>query len=198
MKNVNNNEITVKIKGDIQNVCENLKNKGFNIIDAFDLDDTYFIPKNLEIEKITVREILTKTILARDIRRNPDKVIQVLTFKEKNMDDEGNILSQNKSEVLVKDIEDAKNFLLAIGYKQILRIKEKNVTYANDEFEITLKDIEDGDKLIETDIIIDNEELNTVDKLIEKLKKYDIPIFTDNFFVKKAEIELEKVLRENI
>ena len=39
-----------------------------------------------------------------------------------------------------------------------------------------------------------SEELNTIDKLIKKINEINIPIYTDNYFVKKAEIDLDKIL----
>ena len=190
-----NNEITVKIKGDIQTVCKNLESKKFKIVDEFTLDDAYFIPNDLKLEKMTVREILAKAILVRSInKKNPQKIIKVLTFKKKNIDENGNILSQEKAEVDIESLEDGKKFLSAIGYKEIIRIKEIDTTWEKDGFKITLKDIENGDKLIESDIILENDELNTVEKLSKKFQEYEIQIYTDNYFVKKAEIELAKVL----
>ena len=195
MKKKENNEVTVKIKGDIQTVCKNLESKDFRIVDEFTLNDTYFIPKDLKIEKMTEREILAKAILIRNIRRkNPDRIVKVLTFKKKEIDENGNILSQEKAEVGVEDLEDAKKFLSVIGYKEIIRIKEKDITYERDGFKVSLKDIENGDKLIETDIVLENDRLNTVEKLNKKFEEYEIPIYTDNYFVKKAEVELKKVL----
>ena len=39
----------------------------------------------------------------------------------------------------------------------------------------------------------ESDELNTIDKLIKKINEINIPIYTDNYFVKKAEIELDKI-----
>lgn len=60
---------------------------------------------------------------------------------------------------------------------------------------LAIKDVKNGDKLIEVETE-ESEELNTIDKLIRKVNELDIPIYTDNYFVKKAEIELDKVLKD--
>ena len=60
---------------------------------------------------------------------------------------------------------------------------------------LAIKDVKNGDKLIEVETE-KSEELNTIDKLIRKVNELDIPIYTDNYFVKKAEIELDKVLKD--
>ena len=41
----------------------------------------------------------------------------------------------------------------------------------------------------------ENNEFDSIEKLINRVNQLDIPIYTDNYFVKKAEIELNKVLK---
>lgn len=74
-------------------------------------------------------------------------------------------------------------------------IREDDVVYKNGQLELAIKDVKNGDKLIEVETE-ESEELNTIDKLIRKVNELDIPIYTDNYFVKKAEIELDKVLKD--
>ncbi len=55
-------------------------------------------------------------------------------------------------------------------------------------------DIKGGGQLIEVEIVKDNSELHTIDKIKQKIKELEIPIDTNDYFIKKAEIELSKVL----
>ena len=73
-------------------------------------------------------------------------------------------------------------------------IKEDDVVYEKDGFQLAIKDISNGDKLIEVETNA-NDEFDSVEKLINRVNQLDIPIYTDNYFVKKAEIELNKVLK---
>ena len=91
----------------------------------------------------------------------------------------------------IESIEDAKKLLQAIGYREIMNIKENDTEYRKNGFQLAIKDIINGDKLIE---IEENEKYDTIEKIIKELEKQDIPIFTDNYFVKKAEVELNKIL----
>lgn len=189
------NEITVKIKGELSKFYEILEQKGFKIVSEFSMDDTYFIPRTLNLEEMSIREILSKAVIVRDIigktsgRRN-----KKITFKIKNFDECGNILSQEAINCDISEIEDAKKLLNAIGYREIMRIKENDIVYEKDGFELAIKDIENGDNLIEIETE-DDKEFDTIEKLIQKVNEIEIPIYTDNYFVKKAEIELEKVLK---
>lgn len=188
------NEITVKIKCELNELYKIVEEKGFKVVDKFSIDDTYFIPETLNLDKMKIREILSKAVLVRDIREKiSDKIIKQITFKIKNFDEFGNILSQESVNCDILEIEDAKKLLKAIGYKEIMNIKEDDVVYEKDGFQLAIKDIKDGDNLIEIEIE-ENNDLDTIEKLIQKINEIEIPIYTNNYFVKKAEIELDKVL----
>lgn len=188
------NEITVKIKCGIEEFYKILENKGFSVHHIFSMDDTYFIPSTLKIEKLTTREILKKAVLVREIvGKTSGKVRRIITFKIKNYDEKGNILSQKSINCDIFEIENAKELLSAMGYKEIMNIKENDTVYEKDGFEIAVKEIVNGDNLIEIETDKSGS-INTVDKLIKKINEIGIPIYTDSYFVKKAEIELNKVL----
>ena len=189
-----NNEITVKIKGSLNEFYKIIEEKDFKIAHKFSMNDAYFIPETLNLNKMSTREMLSKAILVREIKgKTSGKIIKKITFKIKNFDDNGNILSQEAVNCNIIDIEDAKNLLKAIGYREVMCIKEDDIVYEKDGLQLAIKDIKNGDKLIEIETE-DNDDLNTIDKLIQRINKLDIPIYTDNYFVKKAEIELDKVL----
>lgn len=189
-----NNEITLKIKCELNEFYEIMKKKGFKVIDKFRLDDTYFIPKDLKLNKTNIRYILSKAVLVRDITDKMTKERpKLITFKIKEFDENGKILNQESVNCKIYDIEDAKKLLKAIGYKEIMNIIEDDVVYEKEGFEIAVKDIKNGDNLIEIETT-DNDELDTIEKLIKKVNELEIPIYTDNYFVKKAEVELEKII----
>ena len=73
-----------------------------------------------------------------------------------------------------------------------MTIIEDDIVYEKDGFKLAIKNIKDGDNLIE---IEENERYNAIEKLIQKVNELEIPIYTDNYFVKKAEIELDKILK---
>lgn len=188
------NEITVKIKVKLDKFYKLVEEKGFKVVNKFSMDDTYFIPKTLKLETMSTREILSKAVLIRDIKSGiSDRITKKITFKIKNFDEYGNILSQESINCDILNIEDAKKLLRAIGYKEIMNIKEDDVVYEKDGFELAIKDINNGDKLIEIETE-ENNDFDTIEKLIKKVNELEIPIYTDNYFVKKAEIELDKVL----
>ena len=190
-----NNEITVKLKCRIEELKKILENKEFKIVEKYFLNDTYFIPKELDIENMNPREILSKAILLRDITEfMPEQKVIKLTFKNKKINAEGIILEQDKTECEITNVIEGKEFLKAIGYKELMNIKENDVAYEKDYLKITIKDIQNGDQLVEIEKVEENSKLDTIEKVKQKIKELQIPIDTNDYFIKKAEIELKKVL----
>ena len=192
------NEITVKIKSTLDEFYKIMEEKEFKIVDKFSMDDTYFIPKELKLKEISTREILSKALLVRDITgKMSNRRTKLITFKTKKFDEAGNILNQESVNCNIMEVEEAKMLLKTIGYKEIMNVKENDIVYEKEGFQLAIKNIKDGDNLIEIETEESNE-LNTIEKIIQKVNQIEIPIYTDNYFVKKAEIELDKRLNRNI
>lgn len=191
----NANEITVRVKGDLESFYKTIKEKGFKVEDKFKMDDTFFVPEALDLENMTTREILSKAVIVRTVERESGRLVKNITYKKKVFDDAGNITFQSKVECDVLEIEDAKRLLSVIGFKEIMRIKESDIAFEKDGFSFAVKDIENGEKLIESEANPDIEEMNTLDKIKVMFDKYEIPIYKDDYFVKKTELELNKILK---
>lgn len=189
------NEITVKLKCSIEEMYNILENKGFEIVDKFSLDDTYFVSKDIDINKMLPREILKHCILIREITQYmPELRIIKMTYKNKNIAPNGDIINQENVNCSIMSVEEGKKFLNVIGYNKIMRIKENDIVYEKDDFQIAVKDVKNGENLIEVETVNDNPELDTIEKLKKKINELQIPIDTNDYFVKKAEIELKKIL----
>lgn len=194
------NEITVRITCSIQEMYKILENKGFSIVDKYNLDDTYYIKYDVDIKKQSIREILNKYVLIRNITQFiPNDFINsynlsLLTFKTKKISPDGTIIYQDKRDCQIQNIEDGKAFIKALDYKELITIKEKAIVYEKDELRLAIKNIENSDNLIEVETIESNPKFDTIDKLKEKINELQIPINTDDYFVKKAEIELKKII----
>lgn len=185
------NEITVKVTCSNDELIKHLTNKGFNEGRKFTLDDYYLIPKDLDIENLTTREILAKAIIIRYIV-DDGKIIQKITFKKKNINKKGEILSQKATNCYILDFRAGINLFNELGYYEIMNIKESDVIYYKDKIELALKFIENSNTLIEIET---NDNFDTIDKLKKLVNEIEIPIEKDTYFVKKAEDELNKILK---
>ena len=67
------NEVTLRIKGDINEFKKTLEEKGYKQTDHYILYDAFMVPENLEIEKLSTRDIISKAIIiikVEDIAKN--------------------------------------------------------------------------------------------------------------------------------
>ncbi len=193
------NEITVKIKCEVNELCTILDKKGFNVVDKYTINDIFMIPNCMkeEIHNLTSREILKRAILIRDIDSKFKQYRnRMITFKKKEFNHNGDILNQVAINCYISNTDEAVKLFEEIGYYNIMNIVETNIVYGKDDFEIAIKDIENGDNLIEVETVANNKKIDTIEKLKKQIIDLKIPIDTTNFFVKKAEVELEKILNK--
>ena len=75
-----------------------------------------------------------------------------------------------------------------------MNIKENDIIYYKDKFELAIKFIKNSDILIEIETE-PNTEWDTIESIKKIISKINIPIGRDNYFVKKAENELNMILK---
>lgn len=193
-----NNEITLRIKGSLNDFINNLKEKGYTENEHFILYDIFMVPESLNLEEMSTRDIISKAIIIRKVDDIGKKEIRRdISYKLKKINKKGEILEQKSVRLKVFDCESAENFMKAIGYKTIMNIVEEDYGYEKGDFNLTTKDVKDGDKMIEVETNVNNKNLDTIEKLKEKLIKEDMLLDFSEYFVKKAEVELNKILNRN-
>ena len=109
--------------------------------------------------------------------------INKLTYKKKEIDEQGQITKQDKVECSILNKEEGAKFLNAINYLEIMNIKEIDTIYQKEGIEICVKDIINGDKLIE---IEECEKFDTIDKIKQELERLNLPVDTNDYFIKKS------------
>lgn len=191
------NEITIELKCSIDEIQEILINKGFELIDKYEMNDIFYISNDVDMKILAPREILKSYMIIRNVKQYESSVfityynIEKIIYKQKNIALNGDIISQEKYDCEIKNQEQGKNLLSALGYKEIMTIKEKDVVYSNNEIDIAIKDVIDGYNLIEIEC---NNKFDTIEKIKQKIIELDLPIDKSDFFVKKAEIKLKEIL----
>ena len=186
------NEITIRILCSKEELIKCLEEKGLKKGRKFRLDDHYLIPKILKIEELIAREILSKAVIIRNID-NDGKIVNKITFKKKSINEKGEIVSQTATSCEVIDYTEGIRLFEELGYYEIMNIIEDDIIYYNDKIELAIKDIYNGDLLIETET---NNNIKTIEELKKMIERLEILFEKDNYFVKKAEETLDKILKE--
>lgn len=197
MKMKDNNEITLKIIGKMEDFKKNLIEKGYETSGNFILYDVYMIPKNLDIQRMTIRDIISKSIIIRKVDDFYNNEIRNdVVYKTKEYDENGDIISQNSIRMRIMDPNDGIKLFESIGYKKLMIITEEDFVYSNGDISIATKNIKDGDNLIEVEARF-NTKYSTLDELKKYLKNEELSLDFSNCFVKKAEIELSKIMNRS-
>ena len=186
------NEITIRILCSKEKLIKHLEEKGLKKGRRFRLNDHYLIPKTLKLEELTIREILSKAVIIRNID-NDGKIVNKITFKKKNINEKGEIVSQTATSCEVMDYTEGIRLFEELGYYEIMNIIEDDIIYYNDNIELAIKDVYNGDLLIETET---NKNIQTIEELKKMIERLEILFEKDNYFVKKAEETLDKILKE--
>lgn len=186
-------EITVLVKSDYNTLKRILKENEFQKKEEYELEDTYMIDNNIDLSKLSKLEILQKCILVRNIVN----IKKELLYKYKKYAPNGDIIEQGKVECPVLDIDKAIDFMKSINYKKLFKIYDKCIVYANKETELIVQLVNDKYIFIEMEDNCEyiNRHYNSVEELKEDLNRYQLPIDTSNYFVKKAELILNEQIK---
>lgn len=187
-------EITVLVKTSYEKLKEELLNKGFELKEEYEVNDDYLIDSRLNLSSMYNLDILKNCILVRDVVG----IEKELLYKYKEYDDNGDIIKQGKVKCPVIDTKKAIDFMMAINYKRLFSIYDKCIVFANDRTQLVVQLVNDKYTFIEMESngeFIDREYTN-IEEMKEDLLSYNLPIDNSNFFIKKAEIMLNKVLNK--
>ena len=185
------NEITVEIDTSLEELVSILESKGFKLREEYDLNDIYLINK-LD-KKGDYLSMLNKCVLIRHIIEK-DKETKMLTYKYKEYNDKKEITKQGKVKVKIDDIDNSKLLFEKLGFEELLRINDHMLVYASDKDEFVIQNVNGKHIYIEIEDKCNyaNRFYNSIDEMKSVIIDNSIPIKDDNYFVKKAEIELQE------
>lgn len=183
-------EITVRLNENIQSAMDKLEKQGFKKIRESKIDDVYMTSKLKELNKDNIQNILKKSVLLRSLKLD-NKEIKKITYKNKEIDEKGDVISEQKINLDCNDLEKAKELFENLEFKELIRVKYKVVVYSKDKVEYTFQDVENLGTLIEYENVEDFEGKslekinNAKEKMYNEIKNTGIYI-TEEKDVKKA------------
>ena len=186
------NEITVETVCSLQELNNLLAKLEFKVMEEYDVFDIYMLDKNYNKEENKL-ELLKHCILIRDIV-GKDEETKKITYKYKEYNEKEEIVKQGKIDCEILDIEEAKNLFEALNYEELIRINDHIIVYSNNIDELAVQVVNNKHIYIEIEEKCNyiNKKYNSLDEMKNVVSKYKIPIKEENYFVKKAEIELEE------
>ena len=186
------NEITVETVCGLQELNNLLEKLEFKAMEEYDVFDIYMLDKNYNNTENKL-ELLKHCILIRDIV-GKDEETKKITYKYKEYNEKEEIVKQGKSDCEILDIEEAKNLFEALNYEELIRINDHIIVYSNNIDELAVQVVNNKHIYIEIEEKCNyiNKKYNSLDEMKNVVSKYKIPIKEENYFVKKAEIELEE------
>ncbi len=187
-------EITVLVKTDYETLKKELKTYGFQEKEKYTVNDVYLIDGTIDILKMKSLDILKNCVLVRDIVG----IEKDLLYKYKKFDTNGDIIEQGKVECPIIDVDKAIQFMKMIKYKKLFNIVDNCVVFANDTTELVVQLVNSKYIFIEMESKCEyiKKEYKNVNDLKNELCRYNLSIDSSNFFVKKAEIILNEILKK--
>ena len=183
-------EITVRLDENMQSAISKLENQGFKKIRESQIDDVYMTAKLKELNKDNIQTILKKSVLLRSLKLE-NKEIKKITYKNKETDKDGDIISEQKINLDCSDLEKAKDLFKHLEFEELIRVRYKVIVYSKGKVEYAFQDVENLGNLIEYENIDDFvgkslDEINSVKKnMFEEIKNTGIKL-TEEKDVKKA------------
>ena len=190
-------EITVRLNERMQEAIRKLEMQGFEKIRESEIDDIYMTSKLKELNENNIQNILKKSVLLRSLKLE-NKEIKKITYKNKEIDKDGDIISEQKINLDCSDLEKAKDLFEHLEFEELIRVRYKVTVYGKCKVEYAFQDVENLGVLIEYENLNDFEGQSIEEIQVEKNKMYESMkneglILTDELDIKKAK---ELILKE--
>lgn len=181
------NEITVEVLDTRENTIRAICDNGFKLEKEYDINDIYLVKEEFKNCKI-YSELLNNSILIRDFLEESN-IRKLITYKQKHIDNNGNILNQINANVEIKNIDDAYNMLKLIGYTELMKISDHVSIYIKDNGdELALQFVNDRIYIeIEEKCEHTGKKYESLDYMKNIIKNLNLPIKNENYYAKKAE-----------
>ena len=125
-------EITVQVYNSKEDVFNILNNKGYKMIEHYGLNDYYFSKYTIaELKQQNYQYIIKNSFLLRDI--NEENRHYQLVFKDKTLDDKGNVIAEEKIKCKLDGINNAIEIFNRVGLTCWCNLNQDMYVYKQDE-----------------------------------------------------------------
>ena len=135
-------EITVQVFNNLDEVYDILEKQKFKIVEHYILNDYYFSKFNNEqLNSLTYSEIIANSFLVREVITENEKKSQ-LCYKNKFIDDKGNVLAEEKVRTRVQNMEDTLKIFDLAGINCWCSLNQNMICYKKEGIEILIQIVE--------------------------------------------------------
>lgn len=196
---MNDFEITVKVNLSLNELFEYLKNNNFIFHQSFRCIDIFLIKKEYLNKKISYQDLNKCLIIRELIFKN--KTLKYLVIKNKEYDENGNIINSSQENIDIDDLQQTKDEYLSKGYVELIKMDDYCYTYSKDQHEFIIEYIEHLGIFIEFENKnYDSNLINgkNIEELIKLFDTFNIDYDKSNYFIKKAWLLIQKEKSEYI
>ncbi|MEE0014758.1 MAG: hypothetical protein UE699_03585 [Bacilli bacterium] len=191
-------EITVKVNNTLDEVDKILISKGFKLIRKSRVEDEYVCPNDINVNRENILKVLSSSVLIRYLKTQ-DGEFKKITYKDKKYDKNDMVISEEKINVSINDIQSAHKLFKKINFKNLVDVKYDVIVYSNNDYEFAFQNVEGLGLLLEFENendfegVSDEAIANEKQKMYEIIKNYGIKV-ENNYDIKKAyELVMKKL-----
>ena len=191
-------EITVKVNNTLDEVDKILISKGFKLIRKSRVEDEYVCPNDINVNRENILKVLSSSVLIRYLKTQ-DGEFKKITYKDKKYDKNDMVISEEKINVSINDIQSAHKLFKKINFKNLVDVKYDVIVYSNNDYEFAFQNVEGLGLLLEFENendfegVSDEAIVNKKQKMYEIIKNYGIKV-ENNYDIKKAyELVIKKL-----
>lgn len=163
-------EITVRLNEDVKVAIKKLEKLGYKKIRESDIEDIYLTSKLNELNKDNIQYILKKSVLLRKLKL-ADKEIKKITYKNKEYDEKGTVISESKINLDCSDLEKAEELFKNLDFERLVVVKYHVIVYLKGTLEYAFQIVENLGTLIEYENSDDfaNKSISEIDNAKEEM-----------------------------
>ena len=185
-------EITVQVFDNYADLKQKLQTLGFTIVEEWTMVDYYYSKYSIpELLTFSYENLIKNSFIIRDI---VDSSNTELIYKNKTLDDKGNVIKEEKSKCIISDCNKARNIFTFAGLTCWCELKQEIVCFKKDNIEFLLQNAEDLGCFIEYEEDDSMQNLSSQEKfniLIDNLKQLNLDTGKD-FSCKKVYMKFLK------
>lgn len=172
-------EITIQVFDDLVTIFNKLNKHGFNIVSKYELNDWYFTKLKTN-STVSYSSLLENSFLVRQIIEDTEMVY--LCYKDKQIDEKGNVLSEEKIKVNVSNLLDTLKIFNKANINCWCKLKQMNYVFKKGQIEFVVQEVEDLGNFIEyeeNETMVDMNFKQKIDYMYSQIKNLDLNLGTD-------------------